>query len=132
MLGKQIQLSANDTVNKRVEEKLNVLNRNWDVLQERALCEVQLSDISWIDWSSSPSLISTPAALSPVHSPSPDSANEKIEEDETQQRAHLKYQLQFSELFDWLSSCDESLSQPMPSCTTIDILKSRIFQVQVI
>ena len=132
MLGKEIQESGNGTIAERVQEKLSIMNKNWEVLQERALNQTQMSVEHPMN---EPSLISSvtppPLMFSPVRARSPDSDEKRINLKDSQQQAHLKYQLLFSEIFDWLSSCDESLSEAMQTCSIVEILKSRIFGVQV-
>ena len=57
--------------------------------------------------------------------------NESTTEEPEVSDEHFRYQVVFSELFDWLASCDESLSYLPPNFINPEIIKSRIFGLQV-
>ena len=44
---------------------------------------------------------------------------------------HYTYQVTYSELFDWLLSCEESLRRPSPVFVNAAIIKSRLAGLQV-
>lgn len=44
---------------------------------------------------------------------------------------HYKYQVIYSELFDWLLSCEDSLRRQSPAFVNADIIKSRLASLQV-
>lgn len=129
MLGQQIQEDANDEITSKVQEKLRIMNTNWDYLQQKALGETTPA------WDTSFIIDTNERTISPVFSPirprSPDSDEEQMTLKNSQQQSHLKYQILFSDLFDWLSSCDTSLSRPIPSCISLDIIKTRLFATEV-
>ena len=127
ILGQQIQNSANGEITNRVQNKLNIMNENWKVLQQHALDET----CDKVENNSNTRELIQPS-FSPIRSYSPDSDEEEIALRDSQQQVHLKYQLLFSDVFDWLSSCDTSLSRMVPECISMEIIKSRIFAMQVI
>jgi len=118
-LGKQIQESGSWEIAQRVEEKLGILNNHWTVLQQRATNEMNRASHQQ---QTLPIRRSNSMAY-PTHT----TVSEKQEiADE-----HFRYQIIFSDLFDWLASCDESLSYLPPNFINPEIIKSRIFGLQV-
>lgn len=124
-LGKQIQESGNNQdIVQKVQEKLDIMNGNWKILQQQTLYKDQEEDADIIqDEYKIPN--NGPLfhfSLTPTRG-SPDS--DGISED------HYKYQVTYSELFDWLLSCEESLRRPSPVFVNADIIKSRLAGLQV-
>lgn len=125
----QIQGIGNDEIRQRVQQKLDVMNKNWNALQEKALENTeQQATMMECSQGKEKNDTQTPPQFSPMNSYDSDSEEDVLS---ARQRSHFNYQLIFSELFDWLSSCDDSLSRPFPNCINIDIIRSRLFGLQV-
>ena len=123
-LGKQIQESGNNQdIVQKVQDKLDAMNSNWKTLQEQAFYKDEEDvDIRSGEYKIPNNGSLFHVSLTPTRG-SPDS--DGISED------HYKYQVTYSELFDWLLSCEESLRRPSPVFVNADIIKSRLAGLQV-
>ena len=109
-----------------MQEKLDIMNCNWKILQEQALYRDEDTDVGVITLPGEKQLFHNRplfhASLTPTRG-SPNS--DGISED------HYKYQVTYSEFFDWLLSCEESLRRQSPAFVNADIIKSRLAGLQV-
>ena len=129
-LGKQIQESGNRETAQRVQNRLDVMNENWKMLQQRALSDVQdlkfgenifVQDSETQQPNNQENQIQYPFPYVEQHrQDSPELSDD-----------HYKYQMIYSELFDWLLSCEESLTRQSPAFINADIIKCRLFGLQV-
>ena len=111
----------------RVQQKLDTMNENWDALQKKALSNTPAAVKQQTDGFTLEHVFIEPD-ISPYHSFDSDS-DEEVQS--FKQQMHFKYQMIFSELFDWLSSCDDSLSRAIPSFINVEIIRCRLFSLQV-
>ena len=99
--------------------RVDMMNENWNTLQKRAFLDVSAAEQVEI---LSPKYEATVFQGISKERRSPE---EELSED------HYLYQSIYTELFDWLLSCEESLTRQSPAYLNADIIKSRMYGLQV-
>uniref|UniRef100_A0A7M5XE85 Uncharacterized protein n=2 Tax=Clytia hemisphaerica TaxID=252671 RepID=A0A7M5XE85_9CNID len=128
-LGKQMQESGNRETAQRVQNRLDVMNENWKLLQQRALSEAQnlkFQENIFVQESETQQLKDIE---NQIRYPFPHVEQHRQDSPELSDD-HYRYQMIYSELFDWLLSCEESLIRQSPAFINADIIKCRLFGLQ--
>lgn len=105
VLGNQIMQCNDENIRSLVRKHLHGLNDNWQRVKEKALAEQPL-------FVSMP-MVDELAVAKDI------SRGWKIEEDFLPDD-HLRYQVLFSDVFDWLVRCEESIRTPFPNNLDFD------------
>ena len=134
-LGQQIQESSNASIAKNVEEKLKAINKNWEVLKTKALTSERTQGphlgMGNDNADGSPMAKNAVLRFPSIRARSPDSEDEEMDLIGSQQEAHLRYQLAYSELFDWLASVEGSIGSSSQDCRSLDVVMCRMQALQV-
>ena len=128
-LGKQI-IDCNDSkIRELVRTHLDGLNENWVRVKDKVLAEpsvfapisfepeVSLGANEESQWKDESSMRHVSSSAQPVDGYVDDN--------------HLKYQLMFSDLFDWLVKCEERLRRKLPKSISIEELEKISTQLLV-
>ena len=159
LLGKQIIGCNDSSIRDDVQTHLQNLNDNWDRVRERAMTKSRIQTMSpdqresytisngarndeepeetvvlpyrnvrMPEMTKSESLESALMAQGDV----PDKLEDDAELKASLQEIHLKYQLIFTDLFDWLVNCEESLRKRPGKHLELEELKSKMAELMVL